>query len=163
ARPGPAAGRRPFYGTNSHARTLEAGTIVGSGSVWWGLEGGRGKGGGGGQAGRGAGPGAWGGGGVGVPGRGGRPGAGPGRSGGGEDARAQARLNPYSGASWLRVGGGFAVYMGPGSPLSQVQGMGLYGPVGNDELEQMEAFYRERGSPVQLELASLADPTLLPI
>ena len=80
-----------------------------------------------------------------------------------ENARAQARLNPDSGATSLPIGGGFAVYMGPGSPLSQVQGVGLYGPVGDDELEQMEAFYRERRSPVQLELASLADPTLLAI
>jgi GNAT superfamily N-acetyltransferase len=78
-----------------------------------------------------------------------------------ENARAQARLNPGSGATSLPIGGGYAVFMGPGSPLSQVQGVGLFGPVDDAELEQMEAFYRERGSPVQLELASLADATVL--
>ena len=61
-----------------------------------------------------------------------------------ENARAQARLNPESGATSLAVGGGYAVFMGAGSPLSQVQGMGLYGPVDEEELERMEAFYRER-------------------
>src|SRR5262249_4183887 len=80
-----------------------------------------------------------------------------------ENARAQARLNPGSGASAMAIGGGYAVFMGPGSPLSQVQGVGRYGPVDDDEFERMEACYRERGSPVQLELASLADATLLAI
>jgi len=80
-----------------------------------------------------------------------------------ENARAQARLDPRSQAASLPVGGGYAVFMGAGSPLSQVQGVGLYGPVDDEELGQMEAFYRERGSPIQLELASLADGSLLTI
>jgi hypothetical protein len=44
-----------------------------------------------------------------------------------ENAQAQARLDPESGAMALPVGGGYAVFMGVGSPLSQVQGVGLYG------------------------------------
>jgi GNAT superfamily N-acetyltransferase len=78
-----------------------------------------------------------------------------------ENARAQARLDPHSDAESLPVGGGYAVFMGAGSPLSQAQGMGLYGPVAEADLERMEAFYRKRGAPVQLELSSLADATLL--
>ena len=78
-----------------------------------------------------------------------------------ENARAQARLDPHSDADSLPVGGGYAVFMGAGSPLSQAQGMGLYGPVAEGDLERMEAFYRKRGAPVHLELASLADATLL--
>ncbi len=78
-----------------------------------------------------------------------------------ENAQAQARLNPESGAVALPVGGGYAVYMGAGSPLSQVIGVGLYGPVGEADLEQIECLYRDRGAPIQLELASLADPSLL--
>jgi hypothetical protein len=78
-----------------------------------------------------------------------------------ENARAQARLNPGSGAESLPIGGGYAVFMGAGSPLSQVQGIGLFGPVDDADFERMEAFYRERGSPVQLELASLADASVL--
>jgi GNAT superfamily N-acetyltransferase len=78
-----------------------------------------------------------------------------------ENARAQARLDPHSDADSLPVGGGYAVFMGAGSPLSQAQGMGLYGPVAEADLERMEDFYRRRGAPVQLELSSLADATLL--
>jgi GNAT superfamily N-acetyltransferase len=78
-----------------------------------------------------------------------------------ENAQAQARLDPESGATSISVGGGYAVFMGAGSPLSQAQGMGLYGPVDEDEIERMESFYRERGAPIQLELASLAEASLL--
>ena len=78
-----------------------------------------------------------------------------------ENAQAQARLDPESGAMALPVGGGYAVFMGVGSPLSQVQGVGLYGPLSEAEVERMETFYRERGRPIQLELASLADSSLL--
>ncbi len=78
-----------------------------------------------------------------------------------ENARARARLDPHSDAASLPVGGGYAVFMGAGSPLSLAQGMGLYGPVTEADLERMEVFYRERGAPVQLEVSSLADATLL--
>ena len=60
-----------------------------------------------------------------------------------------------------RWGAGTRCSWGVGSPLSQVQGVGLYGPLSEAELERMETFYRERGAPIQLELASLADATLL--
>lgn len=80
-----------------------------------------------------------------------------------ENARAQARLNPGSGASSLPVGGGYAVFMGAGSPLSQAQGIGLFGPVDDADFERMEGFYRERESPVQLELSSLADTSVLAV
>src|SRR5579883_1235024 len=78
-----------------------------------------------------------------------------------ENARARIRLDPRTDVAALPVGGGYAVFMGAGSPLSQAQGMGLYGPVAEADLERMEAFYRQRRAPVQLELASLADASLL--
>src|SRR5689334_562421 len=80
-----------------------------------------------------------------------------------ENARAQARLDPSSGVAAIPVGGGYAVFMGVGSPLSQVQGVGLYGPVDDADLARMEAFYRERRSPVRMELASLADASMLAV
>ncbi len=78
-----------------------------------------------------------------------------------ENARAQARLNPKSGATAFPVGGGYAVFMGAGSPLSQVLGLGLYGSVADSEIARMEAFYRKRGTPIHLEVASLAESSLL--
>lgn len=78
-----------------------------------------------------------------------------------ENAQALAQIDPTSGATALPVGGGYAIFMGAGSPLSQVIGLGLHGPVAESELEQVESLYRDRNAPIQLELSSLADPTLL--
>lgn len=79
-----------------------------------------------------------------------------------ENARAQARLDPQSGAEVLAVGGGHAVFLGPGSPLSQAQGAGMDGPVSDEELDRLERFFRDRGTPTRIEVASLADPAFLP-
>jgi GNAT superfamily N-acetyltransferase len=79
-----------------------------------------------------------------------------------ENALVQKRLVPKYGAEVLAVGGGHAVFLGPGSPLSQAQGLGLHGSVAEADLALMEAFFRERGTTIQIEVASLADPLLLP-
>jgi hypothetical protein len=78
-----------------------------------------------------------------------------------ENALAQNRRNPGAKAEILGVGGGHAVYLGAGSPLSQAQGLGLNGPVSDDELARMERFFKDRVTPTQIEVASLADATLL--
>jgi GNAT superfamily N-acetyltransferase len=78
-----------------------------------------------------------------------------------ENARVQMRLDPQSGATALSVGGGHAVFLGAGSPLSQAQGLGLCGLVAESEIERMEDFFRKRGTVTQIEVASLADPSLL--
>jgi hypothetical protein len=78
-----------------------------------------------------------------------------------ENARSQKRRMPESGAEVLAVGGGHAVFLGAGSPLSQAQGLGLHGEVARDDLGKMEEFFRDRGTPTQIEVASLAEPSLL--
>ncbi len=78
-----------------------------------------------------------------------------------ENARVQMELDPHSGATALAIGGGHAVYIGAGSPLSQAQGQGLFGPVSEFDIERMEIFFRSRHSTTQIEVASLADPSLL--
>jgi GNAT superfamily N-acetyltransferase len=78
-----------------------------------------------------------------------------------ENAAAQRGLAPESGAEAMSVGGGHAVFLGPGSPLSQAQGMGLHGSVSEAELARMEAFFRDRSTPIQIEVSTLADPSLL--
>jgi len=72
-----------------------------------------------------------------------------------------AKRAPESGAEVIEVGGGHAVFLGAGSPLSQAQNLGLHGPVVGDDLGRMERFFRDRGSTTQIEVASLADPSLL--
>jgi GNAT superfamily N-acetyltransferase len=78
-----------------------------------------------------------------------------------QNALAQQRRAPESKAEVIAVGGGHAVFLGSGSPLSQAQGLGLTGPVAEAELAVMERFFRDRDTPIQLEVASLADPSLL--
>jgi len=78
-----------------------------------------------------------------------------------QNALAQQRRAPESNAEVIAVGGGHAVFLGSGSPLSQAQGLGLSGSGAEDELARMERFFRDRDTPTQIEVASLADPSLL--
>ncbi len=75
-------------------------------------------------------------------------------------AEAAARRRPGTGLFSRPLGGGFATFAGAGSPLNKVAGLGFAGRVGDGELEAVEAAYAERGCPVQVELACLADPSV---
>lgn len=74
--------------------------------------------------------------------------------------REYARLYFDVGAAVLPIAGGNAMYAGADSPLTQAIGLGMSGPVTSAELNQMEGFYRDRGTAVQVEVCPLADPTL---
>src|ERR1700751_2642692 len=78
-----------------------------------------------------------------------------------ECAEALERFRPGSGAAVRRIAGGFAVYCGKDSPITQAVGMGLDGPVSADELELLEGFYRKRDEPVRVETSPLADSSLI--
>ena len=78
-----------------------------------------------------------------------------------QNALAQKKRTPESRAEVIEVAGGHAVFLGAGSPLSQVQNLGLNGPVGGDDLGRIEHFFRDRDTVTQIEVASLADPSLL--
>jgi len=58
------------------------------------------------------------------------------------------------------IAGGYAVYCGPGNPVTQAIGLGLCGPVSADEFNGLETFYFSRGEPVRVETCPLADPSL---
>lgn len=79
-----------------------------------------------------------------------------------ESALAFGRNRPDRDVAVERIGRGAATYYGPGSPLSQAQGFGLDGPVGDDVLDRLEAFYDHRRNATNIEVASLADPAFLP-
>jgi GNAT superfamily N-acetyltransferase len=78
-----------------------------------------------------------------------------------QNALVQARRDPASGAEVLAVGGGHAIFLGAGSPLSQAQGLGLNGSIAEAEIGRMEAFFGDRSTSTQIEVCSLADPSLL--
>jgi GNAT superfamily N-acetyltransferase len=72
-------------------------------------------------------------------------------------AETLQRLDPSAAATALGVGGGVAAFLGVGSPLTHVMGMGVGGPVAPGDLDDVEAFYRSRGSGTLFELSALAD------
>ena len=69
---------------------------------------------------------------------------------------ARGRLSPESGAAWIEIGGAYAMFDGPDSPVTQTFGVGLSSPVTFMALDRLEAFFRERGAPVFHEVSPLA-------
>lgn len=59
-----------------------------------------------------------------------------------------------------KVAGGFAIYCGANSPVTQAVGLGLDGPVTKAEFDRLEEFYFSRKEPVRVETSPLADKTL---
>ncbi|MFI6775320.1 GNAT family N-acetyltransferase [Nocardia sp. NPDC050412] len=79
-----------------------------------------------------------------------------------EGARAAARRDPQQRVLVRPIGGGLAVWAGPGSPLDKVVGVGMNGAAFDDaELDAVEQAFAEREAPVQVEVSTLADPTVV--
>jgi hypothetical protein len=64
-------------------------------------------------------------------------------------------------AAVLEVAGGFAIFVGIGSPLTHAVGLGMRGPVRANEVDRLEEFYRTRGASVTVDLCPLADVSLV--
>jgi GNAT superfamily N-acetyltransferase len=56
------------------------------------------------------------------------------------------------------VGGGVAVYGGPGQPFNKVAGLGFDGPLSDDAIAKVEAAFDAVNAEIRVELATLADP-----
>ena len=78
-----------------------------------------------------------------------------------DSAKALQRRRADSGAAVEPIAGGYAVYCGADSPLTQAVGLGLAGPVSEEEFERLEEFYRSRQEPVRVETCPLADASLI--
>lgn len=74
-------------------------------------------------------------------------------------ARSTAARQPTAGA--LEVGGGCAVYTGDGLFSNRAFALGLTATLEPTDLDRIEAFYAERRAPVEIEVASAAEPALL--
>ena len=59
------------------------------------------------------------------------------------------------------LAGGMAIFGGVGSPMTHALGIGMSGSVPEQEMERMEAFFRERGSACLIDLCPLADPSVI--
>lgn len=77
-----------------------------------------------------------------------------------EVVAAYQQIRPRLGATAEKIAGTTAIYTGVDSPLTQVFGLGLYEPVTDAHLDQLEAFFFSRQAGVNIELCPLADPGL---
>jgi GNAT superfamily N-acetyltransferase len=80
-----------------------------------------------------------------------------------EFARAYGNLFHESGATAAPFAGGWAIYAGVDSPITQTFATGLDGPVAEAEVERMEEFFHSRGAAVNVELCPYADVSLVEI
>jgi len=78
-----------------------------------------------------------------------------------EASNARGCQEGQPGAAFLEIAGGIGVFAGAESPLTQVVGIGLNGPVHDTEIDTIETFFRCRGARVTIDLCPLADPGLL--
>ena len=62
---------------------------------------------------------------------------------------------------WAEIAGGIATFSGVDSPITQAFGVGLFGPVSEADLDQIEEFFFSRGAPVALELCPFIHPSLI--
>jgi len=75
---------------------------------------------------------------------------------------ANARgCSALEGTAVLEVAGGWVIFAGADSPLTQAVGIGLHGPVRRTELEAIEAFLGSRGARVSLDVCPLAHTSLM--
>jgi GNAT superfamily N-acetyltransferase len=76
-------------------------------------------------------------------------------------AEALERMRPGGVGAVGRIAGGFAIYCGAGSPVTQAVGLGLEGAVSEEEFDRLEEFYRRRNEAVRVETCPLADASLI--
>jgi GNAT superfamily N-acetyltransferase len=74
-------------------------------------------------------------------------------------ATAMEKLEPGR-AALARIAGGYAIYCGPQSPVTQAIGLGFDGPVSEEEFNRLEHFYSSRNEAVRIEASPLADMSL---
>ncbi|MFL6215732.1 MAG: GNAT family N-acetyltransferase [Blastocatellia bacterium] len=78
-------------------------------------------------------------------------------------ARAHASLFPETGATAESFAGGWAIFAGVDSPVTQAFALGLDGTVAEDEVARMEEFFRQRGAATTVELCPYADPSIVEV
>lgn len=75
--------------------------------------------------------------------------------------QSRAALDPASGATFLDVGGTYALFDGVDSPLTQTFGLGVAETPTATLLDTIEAFFRERGASVMHEVSPTVDLSVL--
>lgn len=73
---------------------------------------------------------------------------------------AWQQLHPESEPAKEWVAGGCVLFTGVDSPVTQAIGLGREGPVSPEQLDRVEAFFRERGARPRVNLSPFAHPSL---
>ncbi len=76
--------------------------------------------------------------------------------GGARFVEARNRVSPEAGAQWIEIAGAYAMFDGPGSPITQTFGLGLYAETTEADLDRLETFFTDRGATVRHEVSPLA-------
>jgi hypothetical protein len=76
---------------------------------------------------------------------------------------AEAMGTVRCGKDVLEIAGGYAVFGGSVSPMTQAIGVGMGTPVTAEDIDKIEEFYREREANSNIHLCPLADPSLAEI
>ena len=69
---------------------------------------------------------------------------------------ARARVVADSKACWIEVAGTYAMFDEPASPITQTFGLGMFEPITDEALDEIEGFFFSRGAPVNHEVSPLA-------
>jgi hypothetical protein len=75
--------------------------------------------------------------------------------------KSRAKMFPESGAQWMETGGVYAMFDGTESPCTQTFGLGLFEDATDAVLDEVEAFFKQRGAPVLHEVCPLVDTSVL--
>lgn len=76
-------------------------------------------------------------------------------------ARACLEQEPESEIAFEQIAGGWAIYQGTDSAQTQALAIGMNGTVTSEEMCRLEAFFHSRGAPAVIDLASMADASVL--
>lgn len=76
-------------------------------------------------------------------------------------AVARQSVRPSSESEWARIAGAWVVFDGPESPITQSFGLGIFEEATAGLLDDVEAFFLDRGAPVFHEVCPLAGVPLL--
>ena len=78
-----------------------------------------------------------------------------------EYALLYQKIRPDIGAAVEEFCGGHMIFAGLNSPIGRATGSGFGAPISETDLDRLEAFYRARNAPAQLDICPLHDPELL--
>jgi GNAT superfamily N-acetyltransferase len=71
--------------------------------------------------------------------------------------KARAAVFPQSGATYLEVAGTHAMFDGPASPITQTFCLGMFAPITDADMDQLEDFFSARNADVFHEVCPMAD------